>query len=482
MTRRWKMLIAGAALSGTAACTVGPRDLNAHADLPPATAARPETIAPAAGPAQAVVDTTAPSEWWHAFNSTRLDTLVSAALAHNNDLTVAEATLRQAREQAFATGASAFPQADASYQAERVRVSDALSPNIANQNQQLYTLHTAQVTVNYDADLFGGVRQRIRSARAAAEVQRHRLDAARTSVVGNLVQAVITRASLAAQIEAARTSIAVNRDILSRIQLQQRLGAVGLADVATQQTALATAESALPPLERAEAHQQVLIATLIGVAAGNPLPALPTLDDLALPARLPLTLPSDLVARRPDVRAAQAQLVGAGADVGAAIAARLPSITLSANAGGVAQRFGDMFRSGNPFWALLGGITQPIFHAGQLKHQQRAAEAALDGAKAQYRGTVLQAFADVSDALTALRTDAEQLDAATRSTQAAGQALTFVRRQLALGSVGTLALLNATAADAQARQQVIQARAGRLSDTVALFTASGGVIAAPPAN
>lgn len=445
MTRRWKMLIAGAALSGTAACTVGPRDLNAHADLPPATAARPETIAPAAGPAQAVVDTTAPSEWWHAFNSTRLDTLVSAALAHNNDLTVAEATLRQAREQAFATGASAFPQADASYQAERVRVSDALSPNIANQNQQLYTLHTAQVTVNYDADLFGGVRQRIRSARAAAEVQRHRLDAARTSVVGNLVQAVITRASLAAQIEAARTSIAVNRDILSRIQLQQRLGAVGLADVATQQTALATAESALPPLERAEAHQQVLIATLIGVAAGNPLPALPTLDDLALPARL-------------------------------------PSITLSANAGGVAQRFGDMFRSGNPFWALLGGITQPIFHAGQLKHQQRAAEAALDGAKAQYRGTVLQAFADVSDALTALRTDAEQLDAATRSTQAAGQALTFVRRQLALGSVGTLALLNATAADAQARQQVIQARAGRLSDTVALFTASGGVIAAPPAN
>ncbi len=206
------------------------------------------------------------------------------------------------------------------------------------------------------------------------------------------------------------------------------------------------------------------------------LPPLPALAALTLPAQLPAVLPSDLVARRPDIRAAQAQLEGAGADVQTAIAARLPSITLAANAGGSAQRFGDMFRTGNPFWTLIGGITQPIFHAGALRRQQRAAEAVLEGSKAQYRSVVLQAFGDVADALTGLATDAAALDAATRAADASNRALTFIRRQLALGNVGTLALLNATAADAQARAQLVQARAARLSDTVALFQATGGPI------
>jgi NodT family efflux transporter outer membrane factor (OMF) lipoprotein len=319
----------------------------------------------------------------------------------------------------------------------------------------------------------------VRSARAAAEVQRQRLGAARTTVVANLVQAVIQRAALADQVEAAKTAVAVNRDILNSLLRRQQLGAIGAADVATQQTALATAEGTLPPLIRQEAHQRVVIATLLGRAAGDALPPLPALAALTLPGALPAVLPSDLVARRPDVLAARAQLEGAGADVRTAIAARLPSITLSANAGGSAQRFGDMFKDGNPFWTLIGGITQPIFHAGALRHQQHAAEAALDGAKAAYRSAVLQAFGDVSDALTGLATDANALDAATRAADASGRALTYVRRQLALGDVGTLALLNATAADAQARAQLVQARAARLSDTVALFQASGGPVATP---
>ena len=147
-----------------------------------------------------------------------------------------------------------------------------------------------------------------------------------------------------------------------------------------------------------------------------------------------------------------------------------------ANAGGAAQQFGDMFKSGNPFWTLIGGITQPIFHAGALLHQQHAAEAALDGAKAQYRAAVLQAFADVSDALTGLRTDATALDAASRAADTSARALGFVRKQLELGDVGTLTLLNATATDAQARSQLVQARAARLQDSVAFFLAIGGSI------
>lgn len=470
MSRALVLLLACA----TAACAVGPHDLDPHAPLPPA--ATPATIAPASGTAQAFSTAPARADWWTAFGSPELDRLVDEALAHNNDIASADASLRQSQALAGVAAGAALPQLDASYNVERARVSNALSPPVADQQQQLYTLHTAQVNVSYALDLFGATRSRVRSARAAAEVQRQRLAAGRTTVVANLVQAVIARAALADQIAAAQTAISVNRDILASLLRRQQLGAIGAADIATQQTAVATAEGVLPPLVRQEAHQRVLIAALLGRAAGDALPPLPSLSALTLPTRLPTVLPSDLVARRPDVLAARAQLEGAGADVRTAIAARLPSITLSANAGGSAQRFGDMFKDGNPFWTLLGGITQPLFHAGALRNQQRAAEAALDGAKAQYRGAVVQAFGDVADALTGLATDATALDAATRAADASGRALGYVRRQLALGDVGTLSLLNATAADAQARSQLVQARAARLTDTVALFQATGGPV------
>ncbi|WP_010184940.1 efflux transporter outer membrane subunit [Sphingomonas sp. PAMC 26605] len=460
---------------GVSACAMGPRDVVPPVALPPATA--PQSFAPPQGPTQLTRLAEVPRDWWRAFANSELDALVGEALAHATDIAVADATLRQAREQASATAGSALPQVDANYQVQRTRVSNALSPAVVDSNQQLYTLHTAQLSVSYNPDLFGGIKTRIRSARALAEVQRHRLDAARTTVLANLVQAVIQRASLADQIAALQTSVAVNRDILTQLLKRQQLGAVGAADVATQQAALATAQSALPALVRGEAHQRVVIATLIGRAPGAPLPALPSLAGLALPQDLPVLLPSDLVARRPDVGAARAQLEGAAADVGTAIAARLPSIQLDASGGGTSQHLFDIFKNGNPFWSVLGGVTQPIFHAGSLRHQQRAAEAALDGAKAQYRATVLQAFGDVSDALTGLKTDADAYDAASRAGDSSARALGFIRRQLALGDVGTLALLNATATDAQARSLVIQARAARLSDTVALYQAAGGGVA-----
>ncbi|MEO9130378.1 MAG: efflux transporter outer membrane subunit [Sphingomonas sp.] len=467
----------GMALLGlsVAACSMGPRAVLPPIVLPPAPV--PQDFAPVRGLDQVAQLAPVPVQWWRTFGNADLNVLVDEALGHATDIAIADATLRQAREQGAAAAGAALPQVDASYQAQRTRVSNALAPAVTDATQQLYTLHTTQVTVSYGLDLFGGTHARIRSARAAAEVQRHRLDAARTTVIANLVQAAIQRAALADQIAAGETSVAVNRDILTQLLRRQQLGAVGAVDIATQQAALAGAEAVLPPLVRAEAHQRFLIGTLIGRTAGSPLPALPTLSALALPHDLPLLLPSALVARRPDVRAARSQLEGAGADVGVAIAARLPSIQLSANAGGTAQNLFNTFASGNPFWSLLGGVTQPIFHAGALRHQQRAAEAALDGAKAQYRASVLQAFGDVADALTGLHTDADAFDAASRASDASARALGFIRRQLALGDVGMLALLNATGADAQARVQVIQARAARLSDTVALFQAAGGGVA-----
>jgi NodT family efflux transporter outer membrane factor (OMF) lipoprotein len=460
------------------ACTMGPKHPTTPISLaPPVT---DQTIAPNTGPAQLVIAGGAVrADWWKAFGSPTLDALVDKALANDTDLANAEAALRQAREQAAAAAGASLPQLDASYQAQRIRQSHTLAnPLAANTDQYLYTLHTAQVTVSYPLDLFGATRSKTVSARAAAEVAQYKLVAARTTVIANLVNAVIQQAALSAQVEAARSAIASNRDILHMMQLRQQLGDIGLADVSAQQTALATAEGALPPLARQLEHQRALISTFTGMAAGSPLPPLPTLAELTLPTDLPVALPADIVAHRPDVRAAEAQMRGAGADLGAAIAARLPSLTLSGNIGGMATDFSEMFASGNPFYALIGGITQPIFHGGALLHQKRAAEAELEGAKSQYRAAALQAFSDVDDALTGLRTDADALDAATRASTAADQNLLFVRRQLQLGGAGTLAVLNAESAAAQASSQRVQAVAARLTDTVALYQAVGGGVTA----
>ncbi|WP_174284577.1 efflux transporter outer membrane subunit [Sphingomonas bacterium] len=474
-----KRLIAFAPLA-LAGCAVGPQHPTTTPSLAPATAS--ERIAPISGPAQDIVAGASPkADWWTAFGSAKLDALVDLALAKNEDLALAETTLRQARETAGATAGAALPQADVNYNVEHARVSNALATPLVDPNETLYTLHTAQLSVTYPLDLFGLQRNRSRSARAQAEVASERLRAARKTVVANLVTAVIQFAALGGQIDATNAAVASNRDLLAMLLKRQALGDIGNADIAAQQAALATAESSLPPLVRQGEHQRTVIAALLGIAPGSTLPPLPAFAELSLPATLPVALPAAIVANRPDIRAADAQMRGAGADLGAAIAARLPNLVLSGQAGGASPNFADMFASGNPFWTLIGGITQPIFHGGTLRHQQRAAAAALDGAKAQYRSAVLQAFADVSDALTGLRTDADVLDAATRAGKAADLSLIYGRRQLALGGIGTLTLLNASAADAQATAALIQAQAARLTDTVALYQAVGGGIDATPA-
>lgn len=460
-------------------CTIGPKSPTASITLPPPRV--PETIASTSSTPQTVtIGEAVPAEWWRSFGSAKLDALVAEALAHNNDLATAEAALRQARQQAKAAGSATGPQVDASYQAQRVRVSRAFSNPLSDDpDQYLYTLHTAQVTVAYPLDLFGAGRNKVRSARAAAEVAANKLVAARTTAIANLVQAVILRAALEAEVAATRSAIQSNRELVDLIERRRKIGELGEADVAAQQTALATVEGTLPPLERQLTHQTGLIATLTGKAAGSAPAELPTLAELVLPANLPLGLPADIVARRPDVQAAAAQMRGAAADVGAAIAARLPSFQINGTAGGAAEYFESMFASGNPFYTLVGGVTQPIFHSGQLLHQQRGAEAALDGAKAQYRAAALQAFLDVDDALAGLRTDAVALDAATRADSAATRSLQMMRRQVELGAQGTLALLTASSAASQASVQLVQARAARLSDTVALFQAAGTGLAGP---
>lgn len=470
MMARWNCASIATLLLG--ACTLGPRDVRVTAPVPPAR--QSEVIVPVSGVSQSLEVGGKPiPQWWRSFGNPRLDALIERALARNSDLAVAEATLRQAREQAMAAAGAQGPQIDGSLQSQRLRASQTLAPPLPDSNAFLYSLQTAQLTVAYPVDIFGGGRSKVRSARAQAEVANARLVAAKTTVVANLTLGVIQHASLEAQIASTKDAIVNDRQIVTLLERRRSIGDVGESDVVAQRAALATVEASLPALERQSAHQLGLICSLVGVPAGSPPLDLPRMVELELPHTLPVGLPADIIAHRPDVRAAEAQVRGAAADLGSAMAARLPSLQLTGNIGGSANRIEDVFASGNPFFAVIGTLTQPIFHSRQLLHQKRASAAALDAAKAQYRSTALQAFLDVDDALAGLKTDAAALDAAARANAAASRSLTLTRRQVELGAIGTIALLNASVAAAQASGLLVQAKAARLSDSVALFQATG---------
>jgi NodT family efflux transporter outer membrane factor (OMF) lipoprotein len=198
------------------------------------------------------------------------------------------------------------------------------------------------------------------------------------------------------------------------------------------------------------------------------------LASLHLPEDLPVSLPSRLVAQRPDIRAAEALLHAASAQIGVATANMLPQITLSANAGSTALTPGSLFGPGTAFWTVAANAAQTVFDAGTLLHRKRAADAAFDLAAAQYRQTVLTAFQNVADALRAIETDADALLAAAAAERAAATSLEIARRQLAMGAVNNLALINAQNTYQQARNKLVQAQATRFADTAALFQALGG--------
>jgi len=198
------------------------------------------------------------------------------------------------------------------------------------------------------------------------------------------------------------------------------------------------------------------------------------LSSLQLPQELPLSLPSKLVEQRPDVRQAEENLHAASALIGVATANRIPTITLSADAGSMALVLGRLFSGGNGIWDLGAGVTQPIFDGRTLLHRERAAQAAFTQTAEQYRSTVLTAFQNVADTLNALQQDADALQAAAAAKNAASVTLELSKKQYQSGYASYLALLSAEQAYQQAVINLVQAQANRYADTAALFQALGG--------
>jgi NodT family efflux transporter outer membrane factor (OMF) lipoprotein len=243
--------------------------------------------------------------------------------------------------------------------------------------------------------------------------------------------------------------------------------------VVTQQAALAQAQLLLPGLQKQLSQQHDLLAVLVGDLPSAPTPPF-TLAALQLPDRIPVSVPSLLVEQRPDIRAAEATLHAATAQVGIAIANRLPNITLTASGGYAANQIGQIGAAGTQFWSVGATLLQPVFEGFSLYHKQAAAEAGLAQAAAQYRQTVLTAFQNVADSLDAMRIDADGLRAAAAAEAAALHSLQIIQRELDLGQIAYLNVLNAQQTYQSARLALVQAQAARLADTAALFQALGG--------
>jgi len=462
---------------GTAGCAVGPdyqrpkppevKRLTA-VDLPaqtqPGAAGEPQSFASGAD---------IPAQWWTLFRSEELNVLIESALKQNQDLKAAEAALRVASELALAQRGALFPQIDAGVSSSRQRVAGTLASPAAD-GSTLLSLHTAQLTVGYTADVFGGIRRQVESAEAQAEAQRFRREAVYLTLTSNVVVAAIQEALLRAQIDATREIIEAAAKLTEFAHRQRELGQIGAADVAAQETALAQAEATLPPLLKQLTALRHLLAVLTGRYPGDGIAQKFDLESLALPAELPVSLPSALVQQRPDVRAAEASLHAASAQVGVAVANRLPNITLSAAAGSTALKISQLFTSGTHFWGIAADAVQPIFRGGTLLHLQRAAEAAYEQAEAQYRSTVLIALQNVADALQAIDSDTKTLAAGDAAARTARRSLDIARKQWQAGAAGFISVLNAQQAYAQTVVALAQARAARFSDTAALFQALGG--------
>jgi NodT family efflux transporter outer membrane factor (OMF) lipoprotein len=470
------VLLVGLAVT---ACAVGPDYRRPDAPAVDRFTAEPLPVATASSPVGAgdaqrfLQGREVPARWWTTFGNPELTRRVNTALANSPSVVSAQAALRQAQETARAAGGSLLPAIDAGAGVTRQKPSLLNSAGSAAGTGP-FTLYNASVSVGYTLDLFGGVRRGIEAQLAQQDYQQAQLDSTYLTLAGNVVTASLQEASLREQVRATEQIVDWQRKTLDIARKQQQIGATALYDTLAVRSQLATTEASLPPLRAQLAATRNQLATYLGTTPAQLEMSPLTLDSVRLPQDIPVSLPSQLVDQRPDIRATSALLHAASAQVGVATAAMLPQISLSGSAGSQALDRSDLFSAGTGVWSLGLNLTQPLFHGVELLHRKRAAQAGLDKAVADWQQTVLAAFQNVADALQALQFDAQTLAAQTTAERAAAQRLSLARQQYQLGATGYLDLLDAERSYQQALITLIQARASRLSDTAALYTALGG--------
>jgi NodT family efflux transporter outer membrane factor (OMF) lipoprotein len=412
------------------------------------------------------------SDWWRLFQSDALDVVVKRALAGNRTLVAAAATLAQSQELAAAQAGTLYPQFGITAGIGRQKYGAEFLGS--SPKPPAFTYFAVGPTISYALDYTGGVARSVEQQYALADYQRQQLDAAYLAVTGNAVMQALKMASLRAQIATVEAILDQDRENLKLVQTAFDAGSVSRVDIVSANSQLASDATLLPPLRQELSLARHALAIVLGQAPANA--ALPEFDlaHLELPRSLPVSLPSELAHRRPDILAAEAQLHAATAAVGIANANLYPHISLTAASGQQATDFSHLFDRASNVWNLAGALVAPLFDGGTLRAEQRAAVDAMHASAANYEQTVLVAFGQVADTLQALDHGAEQLEAQLRAQDAASDNVDLTRKSYNEGNVGVLQVLDAERLYQQARLGFERARGQRYLDTVQLFLALGG--------
>lgn len=467
-----RLALALASCVAVSACAVGPDFVE---PAPPNVTGYLPGKQPTASSGQTIVyNADLPGEWWHLLGSRQLTGLIEQGLRFNADLEAAEAAIRVAQANALALRGGFWPTITGSWESSRQRDATATLQSNAASGNSIYNLHTSQVSVGFAPDVFGGLRRQVEAAEAQIESQQMQREAVALTLTSNIALAAVQQASFEGQIEATQHIIELQSEQLRILKRQQDAGQIALTDVLAQETALAQARALLPPLERQRDQQRNIIAVLTGRLPSQVGPVRFRLDGFKVPRKLPVSFPGDVIRQRPDIRVAEANVRQANAQIGAALAARLPQFTLTANGGSTADLVSRLFSPGTWFGIIAGNVAQTVFDGRTLEMKQRAAEATFQQQTAQYRSVVLVAFQNIADVLLALDADGRALTATREAETAAKRSLDLVRQQLQQGQVSLPTLLTAQQAYLQTSLARVQAEATRLSDTIALFQALGG--------
>jgi NodT family efflux transporter outer membrane factor (OMF) lipoprotein len=464
-------LLAGA-LSGliTGACTVGPDFVRPHTPdsgyahaLPPPDQARTITVG------AEVAD-----EWYGLFHSAALDQLVRAALAGNPGLDAARHGLLAAQYELKAVAGSQLPQIDATGQIGRAHLNGSFLYAPTNAIDATGNRWELGPSLAYNLDPFGATRRQVESQRAASALER---DQVLNTYVTLVDQTVITAFDYAATLRQIEVTQALADELQSQFELTRTLenaGKITRSDTLQAQTQLENLRATLPALEQQRDAYRNALAQLCGATPDEFAPPALSLKDFTLPAQLPLSLPSSLVRQRPDILAAEDALHQASAAIGVAQAARLPSLTISAQYAQQTSELSDLFTRPGGIWSVGLNATAPLFHGGTLAAREREARERYQQALASYRAAVIAALVEVANSLQALQHDGEGYTAHSRALDAAREDRDLALAQYRAGKYTELQVLTAEQQYQQAALSQVQADVQRFTDTAALFRALGG--------
>ncbi len=413
-----------------------------------------------------------PGQWWELFRSPELTELVTKALKQNPDLKTAQAALNHAQELLYASETNLLPSLVGEVQAQREQISGASLglPSI----RPTFSVVNGALSTSYTPDIWGGIHQQVEDLGAKVDYQRFELEATYLSLTSKVVTTAINIAAIRGQLSITKKIIRTEASELAIVHHQFLIGGASQADVLQQRTSLAIARTKLPPLIKQLSQLRNQLNALTGGYPNNRISSKFSLNTLHLPSRLPISLPSTLIAQRPDIRATQALLHAACARFGIAVANQLPQFTISASFGGTADSFTNIFSAATGVWSIMGGISQTLFHAGALLDKKRAAADALRQANEQYRSTVINAFENASNALRAVQIDASTFQVQEIAERNADQSYSLAKERYLVGATNYLTLLTTDRTWQKTKLSLVKDQAVRLSDTVALFQALGG--------